>query len=331
MKFLEISELLKTMNISIAEEKVEYKKYILNTVDPKINNLFNSEQVGLAFRAPELVQLFKEGEVRFKYKIPPGYENEENKDGKEKFGDLIIWKQLIKEAKNSKYFRVFYVTSDNKPDWFEKQSSGKNTPCHELIDEFHYECGEKEIFIVPMSNFIDNLRDGNQTDRELILNLRKDTIVKNIDDELIGINLNKFIKEIQRDILNNHTPENLANGISVSTLQCDEYTLRSSNLRIINNEIKYELELEVRVIGDSEVEHYGYIEYGQIVFEGTAILEVNRDLLEKESDFYSSIKTRINVTEIDILNSQYVWCADNSLEDDGRTEMYETMEDYYKH
>lgn len=95
-------------------------------------------------------ELYKEAELRFKLKIPPGFQDsEKDKDGpdehihggivyKRKYGDFVVWHQLLGHAKQSKSGAVVFVTDDGKDDWWQKvDSDGPKTigPRPELIEE----------------------------------------------------------------------------------------------------------------------------------------------------------------------------------------------------
>ena len=320
IKFNEIDELLKTMVFSVEEEKKEYKDYILNTVNPEMNNLFQSEQVGKGFSTPELVSILREGEVRYKYKIPPGFEDED-KTGQNKFGDLLTWKQLLKEARNQKYNRIFYVTSDEKLDWFE---NGTTEPRQELIDEFHYEISNKEICIIPMSEFIKLIKDGEQTDRELVLNLRKNVLLNQICDNVINDMLDDYINKENLNILNAYAPSQIPSGIFLSTLQTERFNLKNSYVSIIDNSIVYELQLDVAISADAEQED---IECGLMLFEGVVRVILRRELNENESDFLARAKSDYEVANLNMINCQYFDYEDNAW----RSEAAEAMEDYYQH
>lgn len=94
--------------------------------------------------------LYKKAEHRFKLKIPPGYQDaEKDKDGpdehvhggivyKRKYGDYLVWHQLLAHAKASGSKAVIFVTDDGKEDWWRKiDSDGPKTigPRPELIEE----------------------------------------------------------------------------------------------------------------------------------------------------------------------------------------------------
>ena len=99
-----------------------------------------SNQSGQGFNILQLLDIFKEGELRYRYKIPPGYSDVENKQGKTEnkhvdrkiFGDLIIWKEIIEKAKTlPKGSTVYFYTNDVKEDMFINKE-----PRPEMLEEF---------------------------------------------------------------------------------------------------------------------------------------------------------------------------------------------------
>jgi len=102
-----------------------------------VETLFH-ERTGISFDDDKMVEIAKEGEVRYSQDIPPGY-----KDGKKdgsgdpnrKFGDLIVWKQII-EYSISQNKSLIFITDDKKEDWWLEQSGRTIGPRPELIEEF---------------------------------------------------------------------------------------------------------------------------------------------------------------------------------------------------
>lgn len=64
----------------------------------------------------------KEGEKRYKNNTPPGFCDAKNKDGVQKYSDLIIWKEIIRFAENNKK-NILFVTDDVKSDWWERKGN----------------------------------------------------------------------------------------------------------------------------------------------------------------------------------------------------------------
>lgn len=96
----------------------------------------------------ELDELISEGEDRFKEKIPPGFadaDKEKNPNEatfifdhikyQRKFGDLILWRQLIQHVKNSQIKAVLLITADRKEDWWWREQGKTVGPHPELIRE----------------------------------------------------------------------------------------------------------------------------------------------------------------------------------------------------
>lgn len=93
------------------------------------------------FSAKELEDIYCEGEKRYENKIPPGFEDEKSKSGNRKFGDLILWKQIIEIGKREKK-PILLITDERKIDWWWKIKDGRNMgPRQELIEEINKEAG----------------------------------------------------------------------------------------------------------------------------------------------------------------------------------------------
>lgn len=126
--------------ISEVDESIKkYCEYLKQ--DPiynKISLLFENK-ITDCYNEEELKEIYKEGEERFKMKIPPGFEDDKNKDGNRKYGDLVLWKQVIDLAKKLKK-DIILVTDERKLDWWWKIKDGRNMGARqELIQEMKNE------------------------------------------------------------------------------------------------------------------------------------------------------------------------------------------------
>lgn len=119
----------------------------------KIDNVHDVIQrcfsVGKEYAYEQLFEIAKEGKYRYEEQIPPGYMDEENKLGLQKYGDLFVWKQLLDYAKKQQKDFIL-VTNDAKNDWFEED---KTTPRFELLKEFNSQ-SQKTIWLLSMKNFL---------------------------------------------------------------------------------------------------------------------------------------------------------------------------------
>lgn len=62
--------------------------------------------------------LYAEAATRYKYRVPPGFADQEKPDHR-KFGDFVLWKQMVRQAADRKA-PILFVTDDTKPDWWWK-------------------------------------------------------------------------------------------------------------------------------------------------------------------------------------------------------------------
>ena len=123
-----------------------------------------AERTGTAMPAEAMAALVTEGEDRYKNEIPPGYRDgkkDTSGDPLRKFGDLIVWKQLIARAKESTAPLVF-VTDDVKDDWWLEQSGKTIGPRPELRAEFMREVGQ-EYWMYTVDKFIEEVARDNKT------------------------------------------------------------------------------------------------------------------------------------------------------------------------
>ncbi|MFN6502184.1 MAG: PIN domain-containing protein [Nostoc sp. DedQUE01] len=98
-------------------------------------------KVGKSFSKEKLKTIYKDAEQRFKELIPPGYKDAK-KPEPDKYGDAILWFQLIEYAKYEKK-PVVFVTDDTKEDWWLEYEGKIISPRPELAQEMLAEAGVK--------------------------------------------------------------------------------------------------------------------------------------------------------------------------------------------
>lgn len=198
-KLMEIIEAFKN---SMSKEIDGFKVKSIDTNSPdmireKIEDLFD----GKIGQAPEnqdyIDKITKEGATRYKYQIPPGFKDNK-KDVSEdepshnkyadiyyerKYGDLIIWKQIIKYAKENELKDIIFITDDNKSDWWLKKSGKTVGPRPELINEIMEEAGVKYFHMYTMESFLNYTNDklGAEVEEEVIQEVRNISLQNNLD------------------------------------------------------------------------------------------------------------------------------------------------------
>lgn len=139
----------------------------------RISGLF-SGQVGVEPDKATLDVMFKDGETRFADEVPPGFEDAKTKTGNRKYGDYVLWRQLMDHATSEKR-DIIFVTDDNKADWWLKIEQTSVAPRPELIQEFRSETGQ-DILILNSSQFYYHLVPDTTTEAEedVVLAARQD-------------------------------------------------------------------------------------------------------------------------------------------------------------
>lgn len=135
--FKEIDE-----EISIRKSEIESLIHT-DTVFEDIKKYFKS---GREYSYDEIENIMDEGKKRYAEKIPPGYEDEDRikKVGIQKYGDLIIWNQIIEFA-SQEQLPIIFITNDLKSDWCYADKNSRDLriekPKEELIKEIKDKAG----------------------------------------------------------------------------------------------------------------------------------------------------------------------------------------------
>jgi len=101
-------------------------------------------RIGAPMPDEEMKAIREEAKERFAKGIPPGYEDAK-KDGDRAMGDLILWKQALKEMEKRKAHLVL-VVDDRKEDWWLKKQGALLGPRPELRKEYREKTGKDVDF-----------------------------------------------------------------------------------------------------------------------------------------------------------------------------------------
>ncbi|MEM5449101.1 PIN domain-containing protein [Paraburkholderia guartelaensis] len=136
----------------IAAAKAQHSAEEFNASFAKVTELF-AGKVGAKPSAERIAAIHKEGNDRYAKKIPPGFEDaKKTADGGDKFGDLVIWMEMIEKAKADKR-PIIFVTDDGKSDWWHIHRGKKMGPHPALIEEF-LAMTEQEFHIYELLQFL---------------------------------------------------------------------------------------------------------------------------------------------------------------------------------
>ncbi|HDU8562946.1 PIN-like domain-containing protein [Morganella morganii] len=152
-------------------------------IKASVLNIFNGK-VGAGFTKKELEDIYKDGETRYENKIPPGYKDN-NKTGSykvedrefiRKFGDLILWKEIIGMAIEKKASYIVLITGDVKEDWWIEKRGKRLGPRKELLNEIYSKAPDlKTFYMYDTSSFLKHAKS------ELSLNISDASIIQTKD------------------------------------------------------------------------------------------------------------------------------------------------------
>lgn len=196
------------------------KKDLLELLEGIVGEPYNQEKIN---------EIETDGIERYANEIPPGFRDAKAKDKKgyrifgemkyqQKFGDLIMWNQIIDKAKDEQSpTSIIFITEEKKEDWWEKDESGYQIkrPQPNLIKEF-LDKTQKKFYMYRTDNFIKFAKinlEGLQVTDEQVENVTKE--VENIrrSEEKNEIEKFKAIKDLTNNYIDISTTGQVA-GIS---------------------------------------------------------------------------------------------------------------------
>ncbi|UHG93302.1 PIN domain-containing protein [Spirosoma oryzicola] len=132
------SDITQRIESEINTNKEKYRLF-LSGDDKILNSVHHNlgDSIGSPYDNDRLNEIYKMGAKRYDSSIPPGFTDKAKPDN-EKYGDLIIWFQIIDKAKIDNQ-SVIFVTDEKKPDWWWQSASKSTTfgPQPQLIEEFY--------------------------------------------------------------------------------------------------------------------------------------------------------------------------------------------------
>ncbi|MGO4695569.1 PIN-like domain-containing protein [Paenibacillus sp. 2TAB26] len=165
----EIITEIESASVSLKEQK-HIKRKLLESgqVEKLVGELSKRASAGTPFGYTELIAIYTEAYIRIQHEIPPGFKDtrKDKKDekGTAKYGDFIIWKEILKRTKEKDSSFIF-VTSDVKADWWDL-SKNQRTQREELEVEFS-EYSKNRLLIMTFVEFASYLLKYYSIDIEL--------------------------------------------------------------------------------------------------------------------------------------------------------------------
>lgn len=142
-----------------------------DAIRDKLNDLLNGKVGDKPTDQTWLNDLYKEGEERYKNKVPPGFKDSDKAKDSDRyycyddlkydpqFGDLILWKQLIDKSKSDDIENVIFITDDSKEDWWyilDSRGDKQIGPHANLQSEIYSKANIKLFHMYNTSSFLEN-------------------------------------------------------------------------------------------------------------------------------------------------------------------------------
>ena len=212
--FIKVADILEKIDANFKEIVIELDLLEQNHPDlidndelrDRITELFDGK-VGPSCSPEELENIYKTGKKRYARDIPPGFEDikkDKNKDedGVSRYGDLVLWFQLINHAKSIKK-PIIFITDDSKEDWWLKFNGKTIGPRPELINEIST-TASVNFYMYKADRFIKYAQEylGEQVNNKAIKEIQeiKRLDEKKVKDFIIRLKKVNEIKEHQKHI-----------------------------------------------------------------------------------------------------------------------------------
>jgi predicted nucleic acid-binding protein len=163
--------------------------------------IFDSK-VGNPYDKQSLQSLYKEAEDRYKKLQPPGFMDAKEKEDERKYGDFILWKQILTFAERESLLIVF-VTGEKKEDWWIKKNGEIVAPHIELRREFQ-EYVKQPFWMYRTQRFIEMAKDKLMVEIDPRSIEETNTIA---DADLSDEKENEAIKEAIEQLIEQAKPE----------------------------------------------------------------------------------------------------------------------------
>lgn len=199
-------------------EKKVREELNLITVDNQSINRFEELYEGKVAEKPEqswITKIEEKGKERYDKKIPPGYMDNNKTDisifydiqYQKKYGDLILWEEIIKRAEDEQIKKVIFISDDLKEDWIFKINDEEIGVRAELREELWIKA-KADLFLLNSNQFLSLSGVGEEITKRDNINLNRNNIdVDTIDEYFLNENeylgRKKYISSELKELMDN--------------------------------------------------------------------------------------------------------------------------------
>ena len=332
---------------SLSSEKSNQAQQIA-AVEDLVQCLVDEGKIRRTPSIPTILEYIREAEFRYKYKMPPGYMDEENKDNEvakdkkndnfygrtRKYGDFFIWKDILEIGRElPEDYHLLFLTNDVKEDWWVVRGEAKNLQAirmrDELLDEYLAYVGNDRIDFIRLVDFYSMFSDYYQIqDTKTQLELDYDDYVQTIVNEkhstLVESSIDSSIREIDWSSIIDES------DLIEPSVECCDYSIQNINIHYDTPDeyAIYDVQMyvptypiEIFKRGDREKVFLGTIE---LILK--FMFEIQRDLHQLDDE---SIELKTFAYEA--INHKDPWEVEKNSISDALADMADTLEQSYKH
>lgn len=209
-------------------------------------------KIGDGFSRKELDEIYKAGEKRYEENIPPGYKDKAkqgfyavgDREFVRKYGDLILWKEIIRKAHTDQISSIVLVTGDIKEDWWLEKRGKKLGPRKELLNEIYTEAPcVKSFYMYDTASFLKHAKSHLKASvQDSSITQAKDLIEKSRQSRVFAEEGYIYLPDLIRAVAARVQPLRVGIGRSVHTLppvRVDQSSLYRCLAEIFNNAINH--------------------------------------------------------------------------------------------
>jgi hypothetical protein len=299
----EMSKGLSGVEIIIEQAKKNHPKWLeKDEVLEKLNQLFEGN-IGNNYDEQKLKEIKKEGKERYEKKVPPGFKDDDKPEDI-KYGDLILWYQIIDKAKESKK-PIVLISGDVKEDWWLKKDGKRLMPLPQLKKEISDKAGV-DFHIYTADRFLEYYKTGKkEIDNRTIEEVRK--IRKSEEKRMMMRRMEMMERERELDprMLERYSIENIHPFEILEDLmmKINESEIHSRHKEELDHLFRKIRELRNRIV-HGEIDRMSFDRFFRYTKEILFIL--NKIIRSGEIHSELSIRFREYIDRLEHLNQRFI-------------------------
>jgi len=142
-----LAALKSILQSSRQEFQAQQDSGMYDAIFAEVSDLFLG-RVGDSIKPDDVTALHETAKQRYENKIPPGYMDAKTKSEPERYGDYVLWEQLLRHGEATDKPAIF-ITDDQKEDWWWRKSGKTLGPRVELVQEYFDRTGKRVHLYAP--------------------------------------------------------------------------------------------------------------------------------------------------------------------------------------